>query len=198
MYICIKFFYLHVPQSIYSCRDRNCWSKKWDYVTLPKTNIAPKKWWFPIGFSFSRGSFSGAMLVSGRVTAGEDGVELDPFLVTNWRWPQQIWWRNCIPGEIWRNQWRYQYQIISKAQSNTQTTGNTYLVQLKHEIICNRKAIGLETYHGYFIAKRNEKDKQVLSHCICVIWIHLDSFSSWQWDIQRLWRLQCVHARTNS
>lgn len=61
---------------------------------------------------------------------------------------------------------------ISKAQSNTQTTGTTYLVQLKHEIICNRKAIGLETYHGYFIAKRNEKDKQVLSHCICVIWIH--------------------------
>ena len=36
------------------------------YCTLPKTNIEPKKWWFPIGISFSRGSFSGAMLVSGR------------------------------------------------------------------------------------------------------------------------------------
>ena len=36
--------------------------------TLPKTNIAPKKWWFPIGISFSKGLFSGAMLVSGRVT----------------------------------------------------------------------------------------------------------------------------------
>ena len=35
--------------------------------TLPETNIAPKNWWFPIGISFSRGLFSGAMLVSGRV-----------------------------------------------------------------------------------------------------------------------------------
>ena len=35
--------------------------------TLPETSIAPKKWWFPIGISFSRGVFSGAMLVSGRV-----------------------------------------------------------------------------------------------------------------------------------
>ena len=32
-----------------------------------KTNISPEKWWFPIGISFSRGSFSGAMLVSGSV-----------------------------------------------------------------------------------------------------------------------------------
>ena len=37
--------------------------------TLPKTNIAPKNGWFPIGISFSRGSFSGAMLVSGRVSS---------------------------------------------------------------------------------------------------------------------------------
>ena len=37
------------------------------YVTLPQTNIDPKKWWFPIRISFSRGCFSGAMLVSGRV-----------------------------------------------------------------------------------------------------------------------------------
>ena len=35
--------------------------------TLPKTNIAPKRWWFSIGISFSRGSFSGAMLVSERL-----------------------------------------------------------------------------------------------------------------------------------
>ena len=36
--------------------------------TLPKTNIfAPKNGWFPIGISFSRGLFSGAMLVSGTV-----------------------------------------------------------------------------------------------------------------------------------
>ena len=35
--------------------------------TLPETKIAPKKWWFPIGISFSRGLFSGSMLVSGRV-----------------------------------------------------------------------------------------------------------------------------------
>ena len=40
-------------------------------VTLPKTNIAPKIWWFPIGISFSKGLFSGAkMLVSGRVYRG--------------------------------------------------------------------------------------------------------------------------------
>ncbi len=37
--------------------------------TLPKTNIAPKKWWLPIGISFSRGLFSGDTLVSGRVSA---------------------------------------------------------------------------------------------------------------------------------
>jgi len=32
--------------------------------TLPETNMAPEKWWFPIGISFSRGLFSGATLVS--------------------------------------------------------------------------------------------------------------------------------------
>ena len=36
--------------------------------TLPKTNIGPKNGGFPIGISFSRGLFSCAMLVSGRVS----------------------------------------------------------------------------------------------------------------------------------
>ena len=39
-------------------------------LTLPETNIAPeRKWWFPIGISFSRGLCSGAkaMLVLRRV-----------------------------------------------------------------------------------------------------------------------------------
>ena len=35
--------------------------------TLPETNSSPLKRWFPIGISFSRGLFSSAMLVSGRV-----------------------------------------------------------------------------------------------------------------------------------
>ena len=35
--------------------------------TLPETNIAPEMDGFPIGISFSRGLFSGDMLVSGRV-----------------------------------------------------------------------------------------------------------------------------------
>ena len=34
--------------------------------TLPETNIAPKNSWFPIGISFTRSVFSGAMLVSER------------------------------------------------------------------------------------------------------------------------------------
>ena len=38
-----------------------------DGGTPPKFNIAPEKWWFPVGISFSSGLFSGAMLVSGRV-----------------------------------------------------------------------------------------------------------------------------------
>ena len=33
-----------------------------------KQTVRPWKWWFPIGISFSRGLFSGAMLVSGRVS----------------------------------------------------------------------------------------------------------------------------------
>ncbi len=32
-----------------------------------KLTVCPLKWWFPIGISFSRGLFSGDMLVSGRV-----------------------------------------------------------------------------------------------------------------------------------
>ena len=34
---------------------------------LPETNIAPKKWWFPIEIFFSKGRCSGVVLVSGRV-----------------------------------------------------------------------------------------------------------------------------------
>ena len=41
--------------------------KKHIPYTLPETNIAPKNDGFSIGTSFSRGVFSGAMLVSGRV-----------------------------------------------------------------------------------------------------------------------------------
>ena len=45
--------------------------------TLPQTKISPKKWWFPIGISFSSGLFSGDMLllVSGR---GIPRVNLGP------------------------------------------------------------------------------------------------------------------------
>ena len=35
--------------------------------TLPETNIAPKKWAFPKGNSYSNHPFSGVMLVFGRV-----------------------------------------------------------------------------------------------------------------------------------
>ena len=34
-----------------------------------KLTVRPWKWWFPIGISFSRDLFSGAVLVSGRVTS---------------------------------------------------------------------------------------------------------------------------------
>ena len=50
------------------------WRKiKQTHITLPKTNIAPEHEWFPTGFSFFRGLFSGDMLVSRRVfpTIGE-------------------------------------------------------------------------------------------------------------------------------
>ena len=39
-------------------------------ITLPESNIAPENWWLGNEFSFWDSPFSGAMLVSGRVTAG--------------------------------------------------------------------------------------------------------------------------------
>ena len=42
--------------------------------TLPETNIAPENGGFPIGLSFSRGLFSGAMLVLGGVTFNSRNV----------------------------------------------------------------------------------------------------------------------------
>ena len=40
-------------------------------ITLPKTNIAPKKWWFPIGGSI----FRGELLLSGRVSRKGNGFD---------------------------------------------------------------------------------------------------------------------------
>ena len=37
-------------------------------ITLPETNVAPENGGFPIGISFSKGLFSGVMLVSGSVS----------------------------------------------------------------------------------------------------------------------------------
>ena len=56
--------------------DNNPWSNKQffyqdskDYT--PWNYYSTEKWWFPIGISFSKGLFSGAMLVSGRVCGKE-------------------------------------------------------------------------------------------------------------------------------
>ena len=39
----------------------------WTWLFSLKLTARPWKWWFPLGISFSKGLFSGAMLVSGRV-----------------------------------------------------------------------------------------------------------------------------------
>ena len=68
--------------------------------TLPKTNIALKRWWFPIGTSFSRGLFSGAMLVSGRVITNRSSRSINT--------KTQVFANRCqeanpSPALTWRN-----------------------------------------------------------------------------------------------
>ena len=69
--ICLhELLYIHCLFSAFGHRDPNQkWEwKSWRWITLPKTNIVPQQWWFPIGISFSNGLFSGAtMFILGRV-----------------------------------------------------------------------------------------------------------------------------------
>ena len=77
--------------------------ENWDWMLYP-----PSNWWFPIGISFSRGLFSGAILVSGRVFLWKmTEIPWKPptwhftpsilifvasvYLVTRWRW-----WLFCL------------------------------------------------------------------------------------------------------
>ena len=61
-------------------------------ATLPETNVEPKICWFPIGISFSRGLFSGDMLVSGRVHQTKNQL----LIATNSNSPGEIYSRKFV------------------------------------------------------------------------------------------------------
>ena len=58
--------------------------------TTEKLNMEPKNWWFPIGISFSRGLFSGAMLVFWGVFPSQIKVYSSPLKLTvhPWKWAE--------------------------------------------------------------------------------------------------------------
>ena len=103
------------------------------------------------------------------------------------------WWNMKKPMKI----------SISKARSTYTNTGNTYFVQsnMRSCVIerpLNWKHTGTERYlrPGVLHCKKKRKGQTGVIYVIASV--SFGFILSWQWDIQRLWRLQCVHAMTNS
>ena len=80
-------------------------------ATLPETNIAPKNDGFPVGISFSRGVFSGAMLVSRMVAKLFGGGNSNTFyLKTPKHWGRHPIWLNLT--NIFQMGW-FNHQLVS-------------------------------------------------------------------------------------
>ena len=78
-------------------------------ATLPETNIAPTNDGFPIGISFSRGVFSGAMLVSRMVSKLGDGNS-NTFYFYPENWGRHPIWLNLT--NIFQMGW-FNHQLVS-------------------------------------------------------------------------------------